>query len=106
MDVGVVNLRRVVTSTKSMAAGTAVKPMTADAAEEIAAREFAHDRRKPPAANFPLPAGIAQGRGSGGNADARVFPEGAPELEALSRRFERHDLADADCHQFAEGPLA
>jgi RNA polymerase sigma-70 factor, ECF subfamily len=35
-----VNLRVMVTSTKSMAAGTAVKPMTADAAEEIAAQEF------------------------------------------------------------------
>ena len=41
MDVGVVNLRRMVTSTKSMAAATAVKPMTAEAAEELAAREFA-----------------------------------------------------------------
>lgn len=35
-----VNLRLVGTSTKSMAAGTAVKPMTADAAQEIAAQEF------------------------------------------------------------------
>ena len=42
MNAGVVNLRRVVTSTNSMAAGTAVKPMTADAAEELAAREFAN----------------------------------------------------------------
>ena len=41
MGLGVVNLRRMVTSIKSMAAGTAVKPMTADAADEIAAREFA-----------------------------------------------------------------
>src|SRR5579863_7001429 len=31
-----------VASTKSMAAGTAVKPMTAEAEQEIAAREFAH----------------------------------------------------------------
>jgi RNA polymerase sigma-70 factor, ECF subfamily len=35
-----VNLRPKGTSIKSMAAGTAVKPMTADAAEEIAAQEF------------------------------------------------------------------
>jgi RNA polymerase sigma-70 factor (ECF subfamily) len=37
----VVNLRPMGTSTKSMAAGTAVKPMTADAAKEIAGQEFA-----------------------------------------------------------------
>ena len=36
-----VNLRRMGTSTKSMAAGTAVKPITVDDAEEIAAQEFA-----------------------------------------------------------------
>jgi RNA polymerase sigma-70 factor (ECF subfamily) len=41
MELGVVNLRRMGTSTKSMAAGIAVKPMTAEAAQEIAAREFA-----------------------------------------------------------------
>jgi RNA polymerase sigma-70 factor, ECF subfamily len=34
-------LRRMGTSTKSMAAGIAVKPMSAEAAQEIAAREFA-----------------------------------------------------------------
>ena len=34
-------MRRMETSTKSMAAGIAVKPMTAEAAQEIAAREFA-----------------------------------------------------------------
>jgi RNA polymerase sigma-70 factor, ECF subfamily len=34
-------LRSTGTSTKSMAAGTAIKPMTAGAAEEIAAQEFA-----------------------------------------------------------------
>jgi len=34
-------LRRMSTSTKSMAAGTAVKPITVDDAEEIAAQEFA-----------------------------------------------------------------
>ena len=37
---GPVNLRHQESSTKSMAAGTAVKPMTARAAEEIAAQEF------------------------------------------------------------------
>jgi RNA polymerase sigma-70 factor, ECF subfamily len=37
----VVNLPRMMTSTKLMAAGMAVKPMTANAAEEIAARDFA-----------------------------------------------------------------
>ena len=37
----VVNLRPMGTSTKSMAAGTAVKPMTAEAAKEIAGQEFA-----------------------------------------------------------------
>ena len=36
-----VNLRRMSTSTKTMAAGTAVKPITVDDAEEIAAQEFA-----------------------------------------------------------------
>lgn len=36
-----VNLRLTKTSTKVMAAGTALKPMTAEAAEEIAAEEFA-----------------------------------------------------------------
>jgi len=41
MDWGVVNLRRNRASTKVMAAGTAVKPITAEAAEEMAARDFA-----------------------------------------------------------------
>ncbi len=41
MELGVVNLRRMETSTKSMAAGTAVKAMTVEGAEEIAAQEFA-----------------------------------------------------------------
>jgi RNA polymerase sigma-70 factor (ECF subfamily) len=36
-----VNLRRTKTSTRVMAAGTAVRPMTAEAAEEIASEEFA-----------------------------------------------------------------
>jgi RNA polymerase sigma-70 factor, ECF subfamily len=40
MDGEPVNLRGMVASTKSMAAGTAVKPMTAEAAQEIAAQEF------------------------------------------------------------------
>ena len=89
-----------------MAAGTAVKPMTADAAEEIAAREFASivESHRPQIFRFLLAS--LTGRGFGRDADAGVFPEGAPELEALSRRFQRHDLADADRHQFAEGPLA
>ena len=37
----VVNLRPMVTSTKSMAAGTAVEPMTVQTAQEIAGQEFA-----------------------------------------------------------------
>ena len=41
MERGVVNLAPMRTSTKVMAAGTAVKPMTAEAAEEIAAQDFA-----------------------------------------------------------------
>src|ERR1700722_18007346 len=63
-------------------------------------------RRKPPAANLPLPAGFAPGCGSGRDVDAGMFPEGAPQLEPFSRRFQRDDLADADRDQFAEGPLA
>ena len=31
-----------------------------------------------------------------------MLPEGAPELESVSRRIERHDLVDAHCHQPAE----
>lgn len=41
MERGVVNLPGMGPSTKAMAAGTAVKPMTAGAAEEIAAQDFA-----------------------------------------------------------------
>ena len=41
MELGTVNLRRMDTSTKSMAAGTAVKPMPAMAADGVAAQEFA-----------------------------------------------------------------
>ena len=40
MNVRLVNLRRRGTSTKSMAAGTAVQPMTAGTAEGIAAQDF------------------------------------------------------------------
>jgi RNA polymerase sigma factor (sigma-70 family) len=35
-----------------------------------------------------------------------VLPEGASELGELSGRVERHDLADAHCHQPAKGLLA
>lgn len=41
MGLRVVNLRRMDTSTKSMAAGTIVKPMPVDAADELVAQEFA-----------------------------------------------------------------
>ena len=41
MERGDVNLARIGTSTKLMAAGTAVKPMTVEAAKEIAAQDFA-----------------------------------------------------------------
>jgi RNA polymerase sigma-70 factor, ECF subfamily len=41
MGVEAVNLRDMRASTRVMAAGTAVKPMTAETAEEIAAQEFA-----------------------------------------------------------------
>ena len=56
MGLGVVNLRRMDTSTKSMAAGTAIKPMTAEGAEEIAAQEFASivETRRPQIFRFLL----------------------------------------------------
>ena len=41
MTEGVVNWRGMGASTKAMAAGSAIKPMTAQAAEELAAQEFA-----------------------------------------------------------------
>ena len=56
MELGVVNLRRMETSTKSMAAGIAVKPMTVEGAEEIAAQEFASivESRRPQIFRFLL----------------------------------------------------
>jgi RNA polymerase sigma-70 factor (ECF subfamily) len=44
MGVEAVNLRDMRASTRVMAAGTAVKPMTAETAEEIAAQEFARSQ--------------------------------------------------------------
>ncbi len=93
-------------STKVMAAGTVIEPMTAQTAEEISAKEFAHvvETHRPQIFRFLLcvHARCRFGR----DAHAGLLFKGASQLEPLPRRVDRNDVAHADCDQSAERSLA